>query len=451
MASVSDSQGEIEASQVRPFGEIKKGYTRFQSGDVIFAKITPCMENGKIAVARELKNGLACGSTEFHVLRPMPCVAADFLWKFLRQKSFRADAEREMTGAVGQRRVPVDFLSRSVLPLPPLPEQRRIVAKIDHLSGTSERAREQLDHLPSLIEKYKQAILTAAFSGKLTQEWRTLNHCGDDLEPITAEISFPYRRQFSAPSSWHRFKFEQVCRIEGGSQPPKSTFEYAPAPHLIRLVQIRDYKSDDRITFIPKKLARRFCTADDIMIGRYGPPIFQILRGIEGAYNVALMKAVPNTDLVTKDYLYRYLNFPALRAYVEFEAQRTVGQDGVNKRHLLEWPILLPPLLEQHEMVRRIEQAFSWIDHLGSEAAGARNLIDHLDQGILAKAFRGGLVPQDPADEPASVLLDSIRSEQATATGKRRPRERAAALTQVRQSRVGDVSTPARAGRSYWK
>lgn len=172
MPAVNDVTGEIENPQPRCFSEVSKGYTHFRSGDVIFAKITPCMENGKIAVARELTNGIACGSTEFHVLRPRDGISADYLWRFLRQQSFRVDAERAMTGAVGQRRVPLEYLKKARVPVAPLREQRRIVAKIDSLSSKSKRARDQLDHIPRLVEKYKQAILTVAFRGELTRRWR---------------------------------------------------------------------------------------------------------------------------------------------------------------------------------------------------------------------------------------------------------------------------------------
>ncbi len=125
MPAVSDTEGEIVSPSVRPFAEVSKGYTQFRDGDVIFAKITPCMENGKIAVARGLENGMACGSTEFHVVRPSAGISPDFIWRYLRQKSFRNDAEASMTGAVGQRRVPASFLKEQTFALPPLPEQRR--------------------------------------------------------------------------------------------------------------------------------------------------------------------------------------------------------------------------------------------------------------------------------------------------------------------------------------
>ena len=101
MPAVSEVEGAITSASVRPFREASKGYTRFREGDVIFAKITPCMENGKIAIATGLNNGIGCGSTEFHVLRPYGVADRAYLWRFLRQETFRADAEQAMTGAVG--------------------------------------------------------------------------------------------------------------------------------------------------------------------------------------------------------------------------------------------------------------------------------------------------------------------------------------------------------------
>ena len=93
-----------------------------------------------------------------------------------------------------------------------------------------------------------------------------------------------------------------VCKFTGGSQPPKETFIHEPKEGYVRLVQIRDFKSDAFITYVPEDSVTKFFKKDDIMIARYGPPVFQILRGMEGAYNVALMKAIPNEDLILKDY-----------------------------------------------------------------------------------------------------------------------------------------------------
>jgi len=108
---------------------------------------------------------------------------------------------------------------------------------------------------------------------------------------------------------WKRFSLGEVCRFQGGSQPPKLTFISKTQNGYVRLIQIRDYKSDNNIVYIPKEKAKRLCKNDDVMIGRYGPPVFQILRGLEGAYNVALMKAMPDETVLTKDFLY-HLRIP---------------------------------------------------------------------------------------------------------------------------------------------
>ena len=156
-------------------------------------------------------------------------------------------------------------------------------------------------------------------------------------------------------------KFEDVCELVGGSQPSKDNFIYEPKDGYVRLIQVRDYRTDKFITYIPKNQARRFCNKEDIMIGRYGPPIFGIFRGLEGAYNVALMKAVVNEEICYKDYFYWFLKTDALLKFVEHSSKRAAGQDGVRKELLDKYPILLPPLAEQQRIVAILDTAFAAI------------------------------------------------------------------------------------------
>ena len=136
MPHVEEVSGRLNLSETISAAEGKRrNLTYFEDGDVIFAKITPCMENGKIALAEGLTGGAAFGSTEFHVLRPSEVLDARYLRFFLVQDDFRAQAAGAMTGAVGQRRVPKTYLAEHPIPLPPIDEQRRIVAILeDHLS-----------------------------------------------------------------------------------------------------------------------------------------------------------------------------------------------------------------------------------------------------------------------------------------------------------------------------
>ena len=127
MAAVDSRTGTISVREQRRLAEVANGFTAFEEGDVLFAKITPCMQNGKAAIARRLTNGIGRGSTEFYVLRPGPRILGEYIWHFVRQPRFREAAKRSFTGTAGQQRVPKSFMENASIPLPPLHEQRRIV------------------------------------------------------------------------------------------------------------------------------------------------------------------------------------------------------------------------------------------------------------------------------------------------------------------------------------
>lgn len=152
MAAVSAEDAKVTEAMDRPYAEVRKGYTSFESGDVLVAKITPCFENGKIAEA-VLPRQFGFGSTEFHVVRPIPgALDGRYLHHFLRQARIRVEGERRMTGSGGQRRVPEDFLAQLAIPLPPLPEQRRIAAILDQAEAIRVKRREALAQLDSLTQ-----------------------------------------------------------------------------------------------------------------------------------------------------------------------------------------------------------------------------------------------------------------------------------------------------------
>lgn len=157
------------------------------------------------------------------------------------------------------------------------------------------------------------------------------------------------------PNEWDNYTIGDIVKFEGGAQPPRSEFISYPKEGYIRLIQIRDYKTNEYLTFIPLKKARKFCTEDDVMIGRYGPPIFQILRGIKGAYNVALMKAIPAEDKLHKDYLYYYLQNETLFILIDKLSRRSSGQTGIDIEALNQFPFPLPPKNEQERIINIIK------------------------------------------------------------------------------------------------
>ena len=151
MAAVSERTGSIVSSDVRLFGEVSKGFPLFAENDVLFAKITPCMENGKAAIARKLENRTGAGSTEFFVLRPTSRILSEYVFYFLRRTSFRATCKANFTGSAGQQRVPKSFLEKVAITVPPLEEQRRIVGLLDRAAEIRRRADAARDKARAVI------------------------------------------------------------------------------------------------------------------------------------------------------------------------------------------------------------------------------------------------------------------------------------------------------------
>lgn len=171
MASVAEVTGALLINDTIKFDEGKRrNLTFMQDDDVIFAKITPCMENGKIALVRNLVNGIGFGSTEFHVLRTGPELLSEYLWYFLVSDDYRAVAQRAMTGAVGQQRVPKAFLAETEILVPPISEQRRLIHLIRENLVVTDNFSEQIDGQLKRSSSLRRALLQAAFTGQLNKE-----------------------------------------------------------------------------------------------------------------------------------------------------------------------------------------------------------------------------------------------------------------------------------------
>ena len=262
-----------------------------------------------------------------------------------------------------------DLLS-GLFPLPPINEQDQIVIKIENIFSQIDYIDENKSDLQTAIKQTKSKILDLAIHGKLVSQDPNDEPAEELLKRIVTSDNRPYEKfelvddSLKLPNGWTATQMGTYIEFTGGAQPPKETFEYSKTENNIRLIQIRDYKTDDFATYIPKNLARRLCSKADIMIGRYGPPLFQILRGIEGAYNVALMKA--ESKVFCNDYLFYMLQDEKLLHFLESLSDRTCGQDGVNMYELKRYPILVPPLAEQHRIVSKIEELFSFLDTISS-------------------------------------------------------------------------------------
>jgi type I restriction enzyme S subunit len=277
---------------------------------------------------------------------------------FLLPKFFYYQLQAATLDSLGYARH-YKLLKKLEIVYPTRPGQQRIVGTLDEaferIATAHANAEKNLQNAPALFESHLQSVFTHRGNG------------------------------------WTETTLGKCCEFVGGSQPPKSVFSKTKKTDHIRLIQIRDYKSDKHIVYIPRALARRFCDADDVMIGRYGPPLFQILRGLEGAYNVALMKAVPDESQLSQDFLFYFLKHSAILQYIIYHSERAAGQIGVTKETLEPYPIALPSLADQETIVETIMKLEDETQGLASLYKQKLAALEALKKSLLHQAFKGKL------------------------------------------------------------
>jgi len=443
MKAVSAESGAFDASEIRAFGRVKKRYTAFADGDVLFAKITPCMENGKIAFVYGLKNGIGFGSTEFHVIRPTGAgPVGKFMLYFLLQESFRNDARLHMSGSAGQARVPTRYMVEAPFFLGPLGEQKRIVRKIDELFSALEAGMAALQKAKALLKRYRQAVLKVAFEGRLSAQWREVHK--HELEPASVLLE-RIREERRKKAGEEGKEYEEPPPADSRDLPelpevwtvayavevtvPEAPIIYGilrPGPNTeagipyVRPTEI----VDDRIEVAslrrttPEIAGRHFRSRLE-----YGDVLMSVLGTIGkvaivppelhgGNITRSLVRFRPDVSLLSSEYLAWCLRSPVVQdQFAGTKLGTGVRRITVEKVRRLRVP--LAPVAEQAEVVERVGR-------LSSIAAKAEEAIDQslakarrLRQSILKRAFEGRLVPPDPNDEPADKLLERIKAEKA--------------------------------------
>ncbi len=221
-------------------------------------------------------------------------------------------------------------------------------------------------------------------------------------------------KPFNIPDSWEWVRFSELFNIEGGSQPPKSTFSDTGGKGKIRLFQIRDYGENPVPVYIPIDKAKKISQIGDILLARYGASLGKVFFAEYGAYNVALAKVLFNfksEDFILKKYLFYYFKSELYQNFVRSNSRS--AQAGFNKSDLNRLVFPVPPISEQKRIAAKIAQLFALLRKVESSTQQYAELQTLLKSKVLNLAMRGKLVKQDPNDEPASVLLEKIKGEKA--------------------------------------
>ena len=445
MPAVGAANGIIDVTQKRPFSEVKKGYTSFLEGDVLFAKITPCMENGKMAVVSKLINGYGFGSTEFHVLRPKQGIDGRYLYYFVSSEIFRKNAAHHMTGAVGQKRVPSGYIKESKFPIAPLNEQKRIVAEIEKQFSRMDEAVDNLKRVKANLKRYKSAVLKAAVEGKLTEEWRKANLDVEPADKLLQRILAERRKK------WEK---AELAKMKGKGKKPKDDkwkkkYKEPVKPDLNGLPKLSDgwvwsnvdclgeivtgttpstkkkeYYGGDIPFFKPTELNQgysvtsaavyltkvgaekaRLIPPHSVMVTCIGATIGKVgFSRVHGTTNQQLNTLIPDKRYLYSQYLFFACISPFFFKKIIDNASSTT-LPIINKSKFAALPIMVPPFKEQTIIVDEIERCLSIIDEVNLAVDVCIQRAGHLCQSILKKAFSGKLVGQDNIDKPASELL----------------------------------------------
>lgn len=354
MPAVDERSGSIARIEHKPYELVKKGYTYFANGDVLFAKITPCMQNGKHAIATDLTDGIGFGSTEFHVLRPNKEITAEWIHFFLRQPSVMQEAASHFEGSVGQQRVPIQFLQSLELALPPVIEQRRWAKLMQTQLTALEEARAAAEAQLETLKMLPAALLRAAFDGTL----------GLTVTSPPEKITL-----FAEAHKWPRKKLGELCEIKYGVG--------LPAPRR-RKGTVAVYGSNG--------LVGSHCEAvtagPTIIIGRKGS-IGEIHFSQEPCWPIDTTYFIDAVDkAISLDWLYYGLMSLDLRTLNKAAAIPGLNRDDIYAKH-----ILFPTLAEQKRMAFRLHQQLTAAAEARTAAEAQLTALRQLPASLLQQAF----------------------------------------------------------------
>jgi len=358
--------------------------------------------------------------------------AQEYLFYFLKSQFEYINSNTRGTGIP---HVDPSIFDDIEVPLPPLNEQKRIVEKLEKLLGKVEAAQERLDKIPNILKRFRQSVLAAACSGKLTADWRVRNP--EDAKDLLQNISAALGRDIEivdsskfgvyTPKEWVWVNLGEVIEELRNGIPVKPEIQ-PPGTPMLRISSTRSGNVDlTDIRYLPnsERYLQNFTLQDrDLLFTRYNGSldllgVCGMVRHLKNAvlfYPDKLMRLRLGHNQILPEYTEMFFQSPEARERMTDKAKSSAGQNGISGKDVKLQPIALPPLDEQKEIVRRVEELFKFADQIEERYKKARGHTDKLTQSILAKAFRGELVPQDPNDEPASVLLERVRDEHSSAS-----------------------------------
>lgn len=383
--------------------EVENKRTSISAGDVLLTIVGAL---GRTAVVPEVHNEFTL-QRSVAVLKP-ETINSNYL-RYLLDSPVAQTFFLENAKGTAQKGIYLKALGAMPAPIAPLAEQTRIAQKLDELLAQVDTLKARIDAIPALLKRFRQSVLAAAVSGRLTEEWQGSGYgewsSGILGDFVGVDVGYAFK---SSEFSTTGVRLLRGQNIEPGALRWTET-KFYPEERLAGLEGLFIAEGDiilamDRpIVSAGLKLARaRKRDLPCVLVQRVSR--FKSFRGVTPDYLMLLL-----SDLSFSNYL----------------LPNQTGSDipHISGKQILNYHVTLPTTIEQTEIVRRVEQLFAFTDQLETKIQTAQARVNHLTQSILAKAFRGELVPQDPNDEPASVLLERIQAQRAAEPKAKRGRK----------------------------
>lgn len=388
-----------------------------RAGDVLVSMTRPNL-NAVAAVPMHLDGATA--STGFDVLRPV-LVEPGWLLAHVRTRHFVEEMATLVQGALYPA-VNSSDVRGSRIPVPPLAEQKRIVAKIEALQEEADAVKDALDAIPTLLEKFRRSVLASAFRGDLTTAWREQHPDVEPASKLLERIRAERRRRWeeanprkkyaepeppdtsngtpSLPESWAVVSVAEVTECLDRIRKPVTRKDRRPGPYPYygangQVDSVADYLFDDELVLV---------TEDETFYGRTKPIAYRVSGKCWVNNHAHVLKAA---HPVPPDYLCQSLMHYDVRPWLS----GTTGRAKLTQGALSVLPIALAPAEEMVIVAAKVRELLDFADSVQQAVAALGSPLALLHQSILAKAFRGELVSQDPDDEPARILLGRIRAE----------------------------------------
>jgi type I restriction enzyme S subunit len=401
-----------------------------EEGDLLFSRantielVGACVQVGKIDKELHLSDKILRLVIAEEAIKP-------WIHRFLSSPGARKYLSDASSGnQLSMRNISQKVLLEAAIPLAPPNEQRRIAAKLDTTLAAVEACRQRLDRVAAILKRFRQAVLAAATSGELTREWREERNDHCERESTT---------------------FGAVCEYITVGFVGKMADQYcASGVPFLRSLNVRPFRFDpDNLAFISPEfhqaIIKSSLSPGDLAVVRTGAPgqCCVIPESLPESNCSDLVIARPGPSL-HPDFGAIVINSSLGQGFVKSE-QVGVAQAHFNVGSMKRAPLNLPSIAEQQEIVRRAQELFTLADQLKAKLTAARKLVERLTPALLARAFRGELVPQDPSDESASVLLERIRAarQAGAAAGKPSRRERRSAAAHPEQAPLPAAPVPA--------